>query len=89
MQDPEQYYDPPGGLLSFDVKEGQRQSGGGNHLLLLDLAKPRSAEGPEVDLAALEARMAQVHCMDSVFVTKLGKELVARGLAPFVASASP
>ena len=65
MQDPEQYYDPPGGLLSLDIKEGQRKS---DHLLLLDLAKPKSAEGPEVDLAALEARMAQVmtlHHLDS------------------------
>ena len=60
MQDPEQYYDPPGGLLSFDIKEGRGQSGGSNHLLLLDLAKPRSQEEPEVDLAGLEARMAQV-----------------------------
>jgi hypothetical protein len=70
MQDPEQYYDPPGGLLSFDIKEGQRKSGEGNHLLLLDLAKPKSPEGPEVDLAALEASMAQVrtkHLLDSIF----------------------
>ena len=60
MQDPEQYYDPPGGLLSFDIKEGERQRKGSSHLLLLNLAKPQAAEEAEVDLAGLEARMAQV-----------------------------
>jgi len=66
LQDPEQYYDPPGGLLSFDIKVGQRQSrvvdSSGNHLLLMDLAKPLSLEGHlhDFDFDALEARMAQV-----------------------------
>ena len=69
MQDPELYYDPPGGLLSFDIKEGQGQRSSGNHLLLLDLAKPKSPEGPEVDLAGLEARMAQVRTGPSTYWT--------------------
>jgi hypothetical protein len=58
-QDPPEYYDPPGGFLSFDIRVGQQVEGGG-HLLLMDIGKPIKMEDYDIDFSLVHAQLAQV-----------------------------